>query len=144
MSDRRREQSTPPPIDADALARHTFSSSFRGYDIDEVRAYLIALAEDVRAINEHTSWLTVELAAAEQRATAHVQLDETRMTELLGEETDPRPLDRARGRGLDPSSFRGRGRPRRLRGERASERDPDGGVVRRDPTPRASGDRGRG
>ena len=87
MSDRRREQSTPPPIDADALARHTFSSSFRGYDIDEVRAYLLALAEDVRAMNEHTSWLTVELADAEQRATAHVELDENRLTELLGEET---------------------------------------------------------
>ena len=87
MSDRRREQSTPPPIDSDALARHTFSSSFRGYDIDEVRAYLLALAEDVRAINEHTSWLTVELAEAERRATAHVELDENRLTELLGEET---------------------------------------------------------
>ena len=87
MSDRRREQSTPPPIDSDALARHTFSSSFRGYDIDEVRAYLLALAEDVRAINEHTSWLAVELAEAERRATAHVELDENRLTELLGEET---------------------------------------------------------
>lgn len=87
MSDRRREQSTPPPIDADALARHTFSSSFRGYDIDEVRAYLLALAEDVRVMTEHTSWLTVELADAERRATAHVELDENRLTELLGEET---------------------------------------------------------
>jgi DivIVA domain-containing protein len=87
MSDRRREQSSPSPIDADALARHSFSSSFRGYDIDEVRAYLLALAEDVRAMNEHTSWLTVELADAERRATAHVELDENRLTELLGEET---------------------------------------------------------
>ena len=87
MSDRRRESSDPPHIDADAVARKTFSSSFRGYDSDEVRAFLLALAEEVRAINEHASWLQVQLADAEQRATAHVELDEDRLTALLGEET---------------------------------------------------------
>ncbi len=87
MSDRRRESSDPPHIDADGVARHTFSSGFRGYDTDEVRAYLLALAEDIRSMNEHLSWLHVQLADAEQRATAHVQLDEDRLTALLGEET---------------------------------------------------------
>ena len=87
MSDRRRESSDPPHIDADSVARHTFSSGFRGYDTDEVRAFLLALAEDVRSINEHLSWLHVQLADAEQRATAHVELDEDRLTALLGEET---------------------------------------------------------
>jgi DivIVA domain-containing protein len=87
MSDRRRESSDQPHIDADAVARKTFSSSFRGYDSDEVRAYLLSLAEEVRAVNEHASWLQVQLADAEQRATAHVELDEDRLTALLGEET---------------------------------------------------------
>ena len=87
MSDRSRESSDPPHIDADAVARKTFSSSFRGYDTDEVRAFLLALAEEVRAVNEHTSWLHVQLVAAEERATAHVELDEDRLTALLGEET---------------------------------------------------------
>src|SRR6476646_6538585 len=87
MSERPRETSEPPHIDADAVARKTFSSSFRGYDTDEVRAFLLALAEEVRAVNEHTSWLQVQLAAAEERATAHVELDEERLTALLGEET---------------------------------------------------------
>ena len=87
MSDRRRESSDPPHIDADAVARKTFSSSFRGYDTDEVRAFLLALAEEIRAINEHASWLQVQLADAEERATAHVELDEDRLTALLGEET---------------------------------------------------------
>ena len=87
MSDRPRESSDPPHIDADAVARKTFASSFRGYDTDEVRAFLLALAEEVRAVNEHASWLQVQLAAAEQRATAHVELDEERLTALLGEET---------------------------------------------------------
>jgi DivIVA domain-containing protein len=87
MSDRSRESSDPPHIDADAVARKTFSSSFRGYDTDEVRAFLLALSEEVRAVNEHTSWLHVQLVAAEERATAHVELDEDRLTALLGEET---------------------------------------------------------
>ncbi len=87
MSDRSRESSDPPHIDADAVARKTFSSSFRGYDTDEVRAFLLSLAEEVRAVNEHTSWLQVQLVAAEERATAHVELDEDRLTALLGEET---------------------------------------------------------
>ena len=87
MSDRSRESADPPHIDADAVARKTFSSSFRGYDTDEVRAFLLALAEEVRAVNEHMSWLHVQLVAAEERATAHVELDEDRLTALLGEET---------------------------------------------------------
>ncbi|HTN79478.1 MAG TPA: DivIVA domain-containing protein, partial [Acidimicrobiales bacterium] len=87
MSDRRRENTEPPHVDADAVARKTFASSFRGYDGDEVRAYLLQLADEVRAINEHAAWLQVELADAEQRATAHVELDEDRLTALLGEET---------------------------------------------------------
>ena len=87
MSDRSRESADPPHIDADAVARKTFSSSFRGYDTDEVRAFLLALAEEVRAVNEHMSWLHVQLVAAEERATAHVELDEDRLTSLLGEET---------------------------------------------------------
>ena len=41
----------------------------------------------MRAVNEHTSWLHVQLVAAEERATAHVELDEDRLTALLGEET---------------------------------------------------------
>ncbi len=87
MSDRRRESSDPPHVDADAVARKTFSSSFRGYDTDEVRAFLLELAEEIRAINEHASWLQVQLADAEERATSHVELDEDRLTALLGEET---------------------------------------------------------
>ena len=87
MSDRRRETSDPPHVDADAVARKTFSSSFRGYDTDEVRAFLLELAEEIRAINEHASWLQVQLADAEERATSHVELDEDRLTALLGEET---------------------------------------------------------
>ena len=79
--------SDPPHVDADAVARKTFSSSFRGYDTDEVRAFLLELAEEIRAINEHASWLQVQLADAEERATSHVELDEDRLTALLGEET---------------------------------------------------------
>jgi DivIVA domain-containing protein len=70
----------------DDVARHTFGSVRRGFDPNEVRAYLESVAVGLRTVAEREQELLKELADAEHRA-AHPVLDEPTLTSALGTET---------------------------------------------------------
>ncbi len=70
----------------DDIARHNFALVRRGFDAEEVRAYLEAIAMELRAIAQRERELLDQLADAEQRA-AHPVLDEPTLTAALGQET---------------------------------------------------------
>ena len=70
----------------DDVARHTFGSVRRGFDPNEVRAYLESIAAGLRTVAEREQELLKELADAEHRA-EHPVLDEPTLTSALGTET---------------------------------------------------------
>ncbi len=70
----------------DDVARHSFGTVRRGFDPNEVRAYLESLATSLRGVAERERQLLDELADAEYRA-AHPVLDEATLTAALGTET---------------------------------------------------------
>jgi DivIVA domain-containing protein len=70
----------------DDVARHTFGSVRRGFDPNEVRAYLESLAVGLRGLAEQENQLLQQLADAEHRA-ANPVLDDASLTEALGTET---------------------------------------------------------
>ena len=70
----------------DDVARHTFGSVRRGFDPNEVRAYLESIAAALKGIGDREQQLLQELAEAEHRA-AHPVLDEPTLTAALGTET---------------------------------------------------------
>ena len=88
-------QDTPAPIDPDDVIKRTFTTVRRGVDPLEVQRYLLELAGQLRAARERERELTGQLADAEQRATPIDEVDPSRLTALLGEET-ARVLDAAR------------------------------------------------
>lgn len=78
-----------PSVDADAITNRSFSSSFRGWDPDEVRVHLVAVADSVRALVRHQQELDRRLAeatAAARRANT-AELDVAEVASILGEET---------------------------------------------------------
>jgi DivIVA domain-containing protein len=66
------------------IARHTFAIVRRGYDADEVRAYLQSVARSVGSLEEHEQELRTALADAEERA-ANPVVDEATLTASLGQ-----------------------------------------------------------
>jgi DivIVA domain-containing protein len=66
------------------IAKHTFATVRRGYDADEVRAYLQSVARSVQSLEEHEQELRTALADAEERA-AHPVIDESTLTASLGQ-----------------------------------------------------------
>ena len=70
----------------DDVARHSFGTVRRGFDPNEVRAYLESLAVSLRVVAERERQLLDELADAEYRA-SHPVLDEPTLTAALGAET---------------------------------------------------------
>jgi DivIVA domain-containing protein len=66
------------------IARHSFAVVRRGYDGDEVRAYLQSVARSVQSLEEHEQELRTALADAEERAT-HPVIDEATLTASLGQ-----------------------------------------------------------
>jgi len=70
----------------DDVARHSFSTARRGFDPNEVRAYLESIAAGLRGIADQERQLLSDLAEAEHRA-AHPVLDEPTLTAALGTET---------------------------------------------------------
>jgi DivIVA domain-containing protein len=70
----------------DEVARHTFASSRRGFDPEEVRAYLESLAKGLRELAEREHEFRRELEDAERRA-ANPVIDEETLTSALGQET---------------------------------------------------------
>jgi DivIVA domain-containing protein len=71
-------------ITAGDIARHTFGIGRRGYDVDEVKAYLQTLARSIEVFEAREEELRTSLAEAEERA-AHPVLDEATLTAALGQ-----------------------------------------------------------
>ena len=89
-----------PIPDPDAIAAHAFTKVRKGYEVDEVRAYLVSLASQVREAQRLEADASRRLAELERRAADPDELDETRLTQLLGEET-ARVLETARQAATD-------------------------------------------
>jgi len=81
-------ESTDPASSGDAVGRRTFSTSFRGFDQTEVRAYLRVLAGEFSALRARVAELEAELSdIGEQAPAPPVTLDIATVTSALGEET---------------------------------------------------------
>jgi cell division septum initiation protein DivIVA len=89
-------QDPSAPIDPDDIIKQSFTTVRRGLDPLEVQRFLLDLANQVRSSRDRERDLSAKLAEAERRATPIDQLDPSRLTALLGEET-ARVLDAARG-----------------------------------------------
>ena len=74
----------PDPSSPEAVAGATFSTARKGFDPDQVHAYLRQVAAELRRAQERERYLEGELAAL--RAAGPAQLDEDTVTRLLGEE----------------------------------------------------------
>lgn len=83
------------PVDPDDIIKRSFTTVRRGADPLEVQRYLLELANQLRAGREREAALAAQLREADQRATPIENLDPSRLTALLGEET-VRVLDAAR------------------------------------------------
>ena len=66
------------------IARHSFAVVRRGFDTDEVRAYLQSVSRSIEALEEREQELRDSLAEAEDRA-AHPVVDEATLTASLGQ-----------------------------------------------------------
>ncbi len=66
------------------IARHSFAIVRRGFDTDEVRAYLQSVARSLEVLEEREQELRTALAEAEERA-AHPVVDEATLTTSLGQ-----------------------------------------------------------
>lgn len=89
------DPTAPLGPDADAVAGQTFSRSRKGFEPDEVRAYLVGLASQLRESHRSQADMARRLAELERRSTDPRELDVAQVSELLGEET-ARVLDTAR------------------------------------------------
>ncbi|GAC1314470.1 MAG: hypothetical protein NVSMB12_07750 [Acidimicrobiales bacterium] len=78
--------SPPSGTSGDEVGRRTFSTSFRGFDQGEVRAYLEVVAAEFAGLQARIAELEAELAQA-ARAPASPTLDAATLTGLVGEET---------------------------------------------------------
>ena len=66
------------------IARHSFAIVRRGFDADEVRAYLQTVSRALEAMEEQEQELRAAMAEAEERA-AHPVVDEATLTSSLGQ-----------------------------------------------------------
>jgi DivIVA domain-containing protein len=66
------------------IARHSFAIVRRGFDTDEVRAYLQSVSRSIEAFEEREQELRNAVAEAEERA-AHPVVDEATLTVSLGQ-----------------------------------------------------------
>ncbi|MBS1848243.1 MAG: hypothetical protein JST73_08180 [Actinobacteria bacterium] len=83
------EPSSPSTVDVEAIASRRFSTSFRGWNPDEVRVHLVEVAEIVRSLTHRQGELErllVEAEAAARRADL-TRLDADEVARVLGEET---------------------------------------------------------
>src|SRR5580693_9982419 len=77
------------------IARHSFAIVRRGFDVDEVRAYLQSVARSLETLEEREQELRAAVAEAEERA-AHPVVDEATLTSSLGQHS-AQILHRAHG-----------------------------------------------
>ncbi len=83
------------PYDPDAVAAKSFSTVRKGFEPDEVRAFLLAVASSMRDAKLRYEDMERRLVEVERRAADPKDLDEHAVTQLLGEET-ARVLETAR------------------------------------------------
>ncbi len=74
-------------LNADDIASRSFTKARKGYESDEVRAYLVGLASVVRDWQRRHEDMERRLVEVERRAADPKDLDEETVTQLLGEET---------------------------------------------------------
>ncbi|HEY8545655.1 MAG TPA: DivIVA domain-containing protein, partial [Acidimicrobiales bacterium] len=82
-------------IDVNSIVRRQFATVRRGYDQDEVRAYLRELADVIDGLRRREAEQRARAEAAEARTPSWEDIDEHRLVEMLGEET-ARILDAGR------------------------------------------------
>ena len=86
MSDERRLViSTDPSLTPDDIGRRTFGTAFRGWDPNEVKAYLAKVGKELAAAQQRVKQLEREIREVSARAN-HPELDEATITSALGEE----------------------------------------------------------
>ncbi len=73
-------------LSADLIAQRGFATSRRGYDVDEVRAFLGQVSSEVRTLRERVSAADTARREAEERA-RHPKLDEETILAAVGDET---------------------------------------------------------
>ena len=73
-------------VTAADVARHSFGTVRRGFDPQEVRAYLEMVAHELSAWEQHDEGLRQELADAEERS-QHPVIDESTLTSALGQQS---------------------------------------------------------
>ncbi|HEX4082006.1 MAG TPA: DivIVA domain-containing protein [Acidimicrobiales bacterium] len=73
-------------VTAADVARHSFATVRRGFDPQEVRAYLELVARELSAWEQHDEGLRQELADAEERS-QHPVIDESTLTAALGQQS---------------------------------------------------------
>src|SRR5262245_53391423 len=74
-------------LSPEAVARTNFATSFRGFDPDQVRAFLEQVATELREGRDREATLRAEIESLVRKAEEMGQLDEARVTEMLGAET---------------------------------------------------------
>ncbi|MGA1051215.1 MAG: DivIVA domain-containing protein [Ilumatobacteraceae bacterium] len=79
--------SRPDPSSPASVAEAGFSVVRRGYQSDEVRAFLVAVAAELGRLQERERALESELRRERTLTRTSQELDEATVTELLGEET---------------------------------------------------------
>jgi hypothetical protein len=88
----------PPPapvLDPNELGRREFSRVRRGWDPVEVRAHLLQMADELKRLQNVETSLRAKLERFEVEESEPEELDEAKLTRLLGEET-ARVLEAAR------------------------------------------------
>ena len=68
----------PDELKSEDIAQHRFSTSFRGYDTDEVRSFLKRVAAQQRTVQDRLTGLSAELEAARTVLPAAPMIDLTR------------------------------------------------------------------
>ena len=69
------------------MAEAGFTTTRRGYQPDEVRAFLTSVAAELGRLQERERQLDAELREARQATPPQIELDDETVTQLLGEET---------------------------------------------------------
>ena len=79
--------SRPDPTSPASVAEAGFSTSRRGFNPDEVRAFLSSVAAELGRLKERERQLEAELRAARATSTGRAELDDETVASMLGEET---------------------------------------------------------
>src|SRR5262245_41200796 len=79
--------SRPDPTSPASVAEAGFSTSRRGFNADEVRAFLTSVAAEMGRLNERERQLEAELRASRASSTGRAEIDDETVAAMLGEET---------------------------------------------------------